>query len=173
MFRNSFRGRGRGRGRGARNMGPYQSERATTPRATPESQLTGSTQRERALAKAKDELRIAKEWQTHFHSYFEGEGFTIPRPSNCHRVPEAEALLSTIDGIITELRERCKEAVQHHIQGLIEKAEENIRNPPATAEQSLLNDMAKLLHSQQQENMQAMISAMAMTFKEALKQNKE
>lgn len=180
MYRNTYRGRARGarsmRARGARSMGPYQQRTTnTTPRATPESLLTGSSQKERALAKARDDLRVANEWQAHFRRYFEEEGFNIPRPSNCHRIPEAETLLSTIDGILAETRTKCKEAVQTHVQGLIDKAEENIKNPPETAQQSLLSDMAKLLHTQQKESMQAMISAMAMTFKDVLKQsqNKE
>ena len=65
MFKKPFRGRGRGLGQ---KYQPYprrqEEEDIKLPRPTPDHLLSGTTTQERAAAKAKDDLRLAKDWKT-------------------------------------------------------------------------------------------------------------
>lgn len=176
MYRNSFRGRGRGRG--FRRSTPYGQRNVsetdnTIPRPTPEANLTGSDTKERAIAKANDDARLARDWKTYFEKYFEKERYSIPRPSNSHLVPEAEIVNKVIDGIILEAKEKCKNAMHEHLLAYIEKAEERVKNPPDSAEQQMMVNVAKILQSQQEASLKVMIEAMARTVKETLQQQNQ
>ena len=146
MYRNS-RSRGRGRGRGTVRYKPYgrptNKEDNRTPRPTPEASLQGATPQEKAVPRAKDDLRLAKDWKIFFEKYFdlrlakdwkiffekyfERDRYIIPRPANSHLVPGREKLNSKIDETLGRAKTECSEAISTHLVVEIESAEERIK----------------------------------------------
>lgn len=174
MYRNTFRGRGRGRG--GRRLTPYGQRNigerdGTIPRPTPDQYLAGGTSRERAISRAKDDLKLANDWKTYFEKLFERGRYSIPRPMYTHLVPEADTLNTAIDKKIQETKDACKIIIEEHLNACIGTAETNIANPPETAEKTMLESVTKLLHDQQKETLQAMIATMAQTFRETMRQS--
>ena len=133
----SFRGRGRGGPRGRRPTPYSRHEREdsdlTIPKATPDHMLPGASTSEQAKARAKDDARVARDWQTWNNKYFERDEYTLPRPAKSHKLPDATTINETIDSILTEAKASCKTAIDAHLQHTIEKAAERERNPPASA----------------------------------------
>ena len=150
---------------------PTDTEDNRTPRPTPETSLQGATPQEKAVARAKDDLRLAKDWKTYFEKYFERERYTIPRPANSHLVPRGEMLNSKIDEILGRAKTECSEAISTHLVAEIESAEERIKNPPKPAELNMLEDVAKILKEQQRDSMQTMLGYIGRTMKEVLVQH--
>lgn len=174
MYRNS-RSRGRGRARGAMRYKPYgrstDMEDNRIPRPTPEASLQGTTPQEKAIARAKDDLRLAKDWKTFFDKYFERERYTIPRPANSHLIPGEDRLNTKIDEILGRAKTECSEAISAHLATEIESAEERIKNPPKPVELNMLEDVTKLLKEQQRSSMQTMMEYIGKTMKEVLAQH--
>ena len=50
------------------------------PQATPDDQLLGSTSAERTMARARDDLRLAKEWSQWFKMAYEDNNMSLPSP---------------------------------------------------------------------------------------------
>ena len=78
MFKNSYRGRGKGRGRGTRRPAPYthRTPRGTDdklPMPTPDERLPGVTTAEKAVSRAKDEVRLANDWKSYYTSILRGK----------------------------------------------------------------------------------------------------
>lgn len=171
IFKKTFRSRG-GRGRGQRSRPyprRYEEEDNRLPRPTPEHLLDGKTSQEKAAARAKDDLRLARDWQTYFQKHFERERYRLPRPGNTHLLPEAEALQEKIDSILDDARTKCKEAIEEHLKSVITTAEDRVKNPPKPAEASLLEEVSKLV-TQSQQNWEFMMAHMGRTMKEVLTQ---
>ena len=149
--RGQVRGRGRGRGpsRGGQRSTPYsRPPREPTrqiPRATPDELLSGSSTSERATWRAKDDLRVAREWAQWFQTAFENDEITIQSPRNSHLVPNADVLKSSLDRILDEAKTKCKTAIEEHCRDLSNEAEQRIQNPPMSIELQIL----KLMQNQQ------------------------
>ena len=130
MYRNSS-SRGRGRGRGTVRYKlygrPTDKEDNRTPRPTPETSLQGATPQEKAVPRAKDDLRLVKDWKTFFEKYFERDRYIIPRSANSHLVPGREKLNSKTDEILGRAKTECSEAISTHLVVEIESAEERIK----------------------------------------------
>ena len=193
MYRNRessrSRGRGQSRGRGHRfersnhRATPYTRETSdkptTVPLPTPEDRLPGFSPTERAVAKAKDDLRLAKEWQEHFNKMFEKEEFRLPYPRHCNLVPKADNLSSRLEAVLKDTVSKCKELIDDHTNHLIKEAEERISNPPVSAEQQVMNlirEQREMMNAQQEmyrsqttHNMETILSAVSHLIKDAMK----
>ena len=104
--------------------------------------------------------------------YFEREKYTILRPSDSHRVPEADTLNSRIDEILSNTKTQVKEVIETHMDTVIEAAEERLRNPPKPAEANMLEQVTKLVQ-QQQLGYEFMLKNMGRTINEVLQQREE
>ena len=134
----SSRSRGRGFPRG-RRPAPYnrrdrEDTDLTIPKPAPDSRLIGTTTTEQAIARAKDDARVARDWQTWFTKYFEREEYSLPRPAKTHLLPDQAEINERVDGILRDAKTKCREAINEHLQLQIEKAGERERNPPASAQ---------------------------------------
>ena len=140
MYKNDKSLQGCGRGRGQRGFGrgsyrpapyirPTNEVAELLPRPTSDDQLPGFTATERAMARARDDIRVAKAWQTHFNQVFEKEEYMLPTPRNSHQVPRAESLKLSLDEVLKDTVSRCKTKIDEHLQGLIREAEDEISNP--------------------------------------------
>ena len=123
-------------------------------------------------AREKENVRVAKDWKTYFMKYFEREKYTILRPSDSHRVPEADTLNSRIDEILSNTKTQVKEVIETHLDTVIEAAEERLRNPPKPAEANMLEQVTKLVQ-QQQLGYEFMFKNMGKTINEVLINNKK
>ena len=133
----SFRGRGRGAPRGRRPAPYRRHEREdsdlTIPKSAPDHMLAGGSTTEQAVARAKDDARLARDWQTWYSKHFERDEYNIPRPAQSHRLPDSATINEKIDTILKEAKSNCREAIHEHLQSCIEKAMERERNPPSSA----------------------------------------
>ena len=184
--RNQGLGRGRGRGRapnrGTQRSTPYSRpprENSQIPRATPDDLLTGTTTAERTTSRARDDLRLAKEWNQWFSSAYEKNELDLPSPRNSHLLPNADILKVKLDEILQEATSKCKQAIEEHCQILITEAEEKIKNPPLSIEQQILKLMQdqqrmlavqkEMLNTYTKDNFESTLSAVSVIVKEALK----
>ena len=177
-------GRGRSQRRGAPRSAPYsrppREKHRLTPRATPDDQLVGATTSERAIARARDDLRLAKEWSQWFKTGFENHELSLSSPRNCHLIPNADAFKPQIDTILQEATTSIKGTIEEHCQQLIAEAEHKIQNPPLSLEQQifkLMQDQQKMLAAQKEmlnnytkDNFESTLSAVSVIMKETLKQ---
>ena len=168
-----FRGRVRGK---APRYQPYlrrhDDDDTRLPHPTSEHRLTGSTPEERMSARERDNVRVAKDWKTYFMKYFEREKYTILRPLDSHRVPEANTLNTIIDENLSNTKTQVKEVIETHLDTVIEAAEERLRNPHKPAEMNLLEQVTKLVQ-QQQLDYEFMLKNMGRTINEILQQREE
>ena len=90
------------RGSSRRPAAPYYNRRdnARIPRMRPDHLLIhdGSAQG-LAVARANEEIRLAKDWKTFYGKMFEKEEVKIPPPNN-HEAPGADVLNERIDRVI-------------------------------------------------------------------------
>ena len=173
MFKNTYRGRGRGRGQRHQPYSRHQGEEdSRLPRPAPDHTLKVRTAEERTIAKEQDNLRLARDWKTYFQRYCEWERYRLPRPSDSHRVPEADALIEKIDAILQDTKTQVKETIDSHLETVIQNTEERIKNPPKPAETSLMEQMSKLVQ-QQQLSYEFMMKNMGRTINKVLQQREE
>ena len=166
----NYRGRGRGRGQ---KYQPYprqsEGEDRRLPHPTPENMLSGTTTLERTVSKAKDDVRLATDWKTYFEKYFERERYHLPRPTDSHRVPKADSLNTKLDEILNSAKQRCREAIDEHLQDVSRRAEDRVNNPPKPAEASLAEEVSKLVQQSAQQ-WEFIMRHMGRTMNEVLEQ---
>ena len=100
-------------------------------------------------AREKDNICVVRNWKTLFMNYFEREKYRILRPTDSHRVPDADTLHSRMDEILSNTKTQVKEATDTHLDTEIKAAEERQRNPSKPAEINLVEQVAKLFQQQQ------------------------
>ena len=108
-------GRGRGQPRGGQRSAPYnrppREQGQQVPQATPDDQLLGSTSAERTMARARDDLRLAKEWSQWFKMAYEDKNMWLPSPRNSHLVPNSDTLKTKLDAILLEAKTKCRHTI--------------------------------------------------------------
>ena len=149
LFKKHSRGRGRGRGQ---RYQPYlrrhDEEDNRLPRPTPDHLLSGDTSQEKTTAR--DDLRLANDWKVYFQKYFERERYRLPRPTDSHRVPDADTLNAKLDGILDSTKTQCKEAIEEHLNSVVIQAENRVKNQPKPAEANLVEEVSKLVKQTEQ-----------------------
>lgn len=167
MYRKSFRARGRGRAGGRIGRpAPYDRQEnndTTIPKSTPDERLSGSNTTERAIARAKDDARVARDWKSFFERLFERDRYTIPRPPKTHLTPEATSLNEEIDNILKETKTRCKDVILNHLDSCIQKAEERANNPPKSADEKLWETLEERLARFSEVSLQNMVETVTRT----------
>ena len=169
MYGNTHRDRGRGRGRGTRQPTPYPHVRPTSvdrdrlPSPLPDDKLLGSSPSEKTLSRANDDVRLANDWKTYYDKYFERDRYSLPRPSDTHRMPEPEAINAKIDAILAATVIQCSGAIKEHLQSCITAAEEKVKNPPASKEELMWRNLTARFESHYERTMSSMMDDLART----------
>ena len=169
MYHNAHRGRGRGRGRGTRRPAPYAHVRTAPafdgrfPSPVPEEKLSGTTPSEKTLARAKYDVRVANDWKTYYAKYFERGRYTPPRPSDTHRMPDADVINSKIDAILSTTVNQFAQAIEEHLQSCIAAAEDRVQNPPASKEELMWRSLTERFVSHYEKTMSSMMENLART----------
>lgn len=130
---------------------------------TPDTRLPGGTTTEKAVARARDDIRLAKDWQTYYMKMFERKRYTLSRPTNTHLLPDADRINGLLDNILSEAITKCKESIDEHLQSCIQAAEEKAENPPESAETQMWQKITKKFESHYEATMQNMMEAMTKT----------
>ena len=181
--RSRGRGRGRGQPRGGQRSAPYtrppREQGQQVPQATPDDQLLGSTSTERTMARARDDLRLAKEWSQWFKMAYEDNKMSLPSPRNSHLVPNADTLKIKLDAILLDANTKCNDTIEEHCLQLIGEAEHKIKNPPLSLEQQIFKLMQdqqrmmaarkEMLNNYAKDSFESTLSAVSVIMKEALK----
>ena len=129
---------------------------------TPDERLPGVTTAEKAVSRAKDDVRLANDWKSYYAKHFERERYTLPRPSDTHQMPDSDTINKKIDEILSGAITQCKDAIDQHLLTCIAAAEERIKNPPASSEEMWRN-MTKKFESHYERTMRAMMDNLART----------
>lgn len=137
--------------RASRRPNPYPRQRHDSeilPQARPDYMLThdGSSQG-MAVARAREEARLARDWKTLFSKMFERNEVEVRMPPKTHMVPAAEKLREIIDTINKETLTKWQEAIISHLTEVEENAEERAANPVNRDQQLLISTVATTIEA--------------------------
>ncbi len=91
--------------------------------------VTDGTARCRAMARARDDRRVAREWEAYFTKIFDSNPPNIRLPQNTHLLPDSEALNEKLRGIAQTAITDWRLSINEHLALLVANATERESNP--------------------------------------------
>ncbi len=132
-YRGNFPRRGRGgfnRKRQIDQGSEHANHGVRVPTAKRDIELvTDGSATSKVVSRARDDRRLAKEWEAFYKNLFEENAPRIRLPQNSHLIPDSEALNVTLREIAQTAVGNWQAAINEHLTGLVTKANEREANP--------------------------------------------